>query len=81
MFKSCIRVVCGLIALFMATHALSRDLLGWSDKTVCRLVKSNGGADYLEEAASRGLDCEAKVKASVCMYLQAFVYLNSYDSS
>ena len=43
----------------MATHALSQDLSGWSDKTVCRLVESDGGAAYAEEASSRGLDCKA----------------------
>ena len=41
MFKSCIRIIFVLIASLMATHALSQDLSGWSDKTVCRLVKSN----------------------------------------
>ena len=36
-----IRVVCLLCASLVATHALSQDISGWSDKTVCRLVKSN----------------------------------------
>jgi hypothetical protein len=30
-----------LCASLVATHALSQDISGWSDKTVCRLVKSN----------------------------------------
>jgi CubicO group peptidase (beta-lactamase class C family) len=47
----------------MATHALSQDLSGWSDKTVCRLVETNGGAVYVEEASSRGLVCKAPIKA------------------
>jgi len=46
----------------MATHALSQELSGWSDKTVCRLVESDGGAAYVEEASSRGLDCKAPTK-------------------
>ena len=63
MFKSCIRVVCLLTASLMATHVLSQDLSGWSDKTVCRLVESDGGAVYVEEATNRGLDCKAPIKA------------------
>ena len=58
-----IRVICLLCASLMATHALSQDMSGWSDKTVCRLVESNGGAEYLEEAASRGVNCKAPIKA------------------
>ena len=59
MSNFCIRVICLLGASLMATHALSLDVSGWSDKTVCRLVKSDGGAAYVEEASSRGLDCKA----------------------
>ena len=58
-----IKVICLLCASLMATHALSQDMSGWSDKTVCRLVESNGGAEYLEEAASRGVNCKAPIKA------------------
>ena len=47
----------------MATPVLSQDTSGWSDKTVCRLVESDGGAAYVEEAGSRGLDCKATTKA------------------
>ena len=61
--NSCIRIVCVLISSLMATHALSQDLSGWSDKTVCRLVESDGGATYVEEANSRGLECKASIKA------------------
>ena len=57
-----IRVVLILTVSLMATHALSQDLSGWSDKTVCRLVESDGGAAYVEEAASRGLTCKAPIK-------------------
>ena len=41
---------------------MSQDLSGWSDKTVCRLVKSDGGVTYVEEASSRGLDCKAPIR-------------------
>jgi hypothetical protein len=60
----CLRLVCLLFAFLMATNALSQDLSGWSDKTVCRLVKSDGGTAYVEEATSRGLGCKAPIKTS-----------------
>jgi len=59
-----IRVICLLIASFIVTPALSQGMSGWSDKTVCRLVESDGGAAYVEEASIRGLDCKAPIKAS-----------------
>jgi len=46
----------------MAVNALAQDLSGWSDKTVCRLVESDGSAAYVEEASSRGLECKAPIK-------------------
>ena len=58
-----IRVFLILTASLMATHALSQGMSGWSDKTVCRLVESDGSAAYVEEASSRGLDCKAPIKA------------------
>jgi len=61
--KSYVRIICILIASVMATHALPQDLSGWSDKTVCRLVESDGGGTYVEEADNRGLDCKAPIKA------------------
>jgi hypothetical protein len=41
--KSYIRIIFVLAASFMAAHAFAQDLSGWSDKTVCRLVESDGG--------------------------------------
>ena len=64
MLNFCIRVVCILTASLIAPHALSQDMSGWSDKTVCRLVKSDGGAAYLEEVTNRGLDCKASIKST-----------------
>ena len=58
-----IRAICLLIASLVATPVLSQGMSGWSDKTVCRLVESDGGAAYVEEASSRGLDCKAPIKA------------------
>ena len=42
----------------MATHALSQDLSGWSDKTVCRLAKAiPDNVEYQTESTKRGLSC------------------------
>jgi len=42
----------------MATHALSQDLSGWSDKTVCRLAKATpDNVEYQTESTKRGLSC------------------------
>ena len=57
----CIRIACLLAASLMASHALSQDLSGWSDKTVCRLVISQqDDPQYLEEAKNRGLSCSGE---------------------
>ena len=59
------RIVCVLIASLMATHALSQDLSGWSDKTVCRQLLNNpDNTDYAQEADSRSLDCASGTKNS-----------------
>jgi hypothetical protein len=60
--KSGFRYFCFICASLLATQVFAADMSGWSDKTVCRLVKSDGDADYLDEATNRGLDCKAKVK-------------------
>ena len=53
-----ISLVCLLTASIMATHALSQDMSGWSDKTVCRLLLSKPDAPaYIGEVASRNLSC------------------------
>jgi len=38
--KFCFQLICVLTSSLMATHALSQDMSGWSDKTVCRLLPS-----------------------------------------
>ena len=54
-----ISLVCLLTASIMATHALSQDMSGWSDKTVCRLLLSKPDAPaYIEESTTRGLKCD-----------------------
>jgi hypothetical protein len=56
--KSSIRIIFVLIASLMATHALSQDLSGWSDKTLCRLASSQqDDPQYLQEATERGISC------------------------
>ena len=51
MLKLCIRIVFVLTTSLLATHALSQDLSGWSDKTVCRLASSQqNDPQYLQEA-------------------------------
>ena len=62
MFHLIIRAICLLSASLLAMHAFSQDMSNWTDKTVCRLVESDTGAIYLEEAISRVLTCRAPIK-------------------
>ena len=42
----------------MAPHALSQDVSGWSDKTICRLAKATpDNVEYQAESTKRGLSC------------------------
>ena len=43
-------------------EASVQEMSGWSDKTVCRLVESDTGAVYAEEAISRDLACSIPIK-------------------
>ena len=53
-----------LVGVFLiTTQVVAADMSGWSDKTVCRLVKSGGHSDINEEATLRKLDCEAPEKS------------------
>ena len=63
--KTRFKYFCFICASLLATQVLAQNMSGWSDKTVCRLVKSGGGQEHIEEAASRGLDCKSStVKSS-----------------
>jgi hypothetical protein len=42
---------------FMTLQAVAQDMSTWSDKTICRLVKSGEGQDHIDEASSRGIFC------------------------
>ena len=63
--KSGFRYFCFVFVSLLATQVFAADMSGWSDKTVCRLVKAGGGQEHIDEATKRGLDCELpKVKTS-----------------
>jgi len=55
--KSGFRYFCFICASLLATQVFAADMSGWSDKTVCRLVKAGGGQEQIDEATKRGLDC------------------------
>jgi TPR repeat protein len=58
MLKFCTLIACFLAISLTATHALSQDMSGWSDKTVCRILSQNpNNTEYLGEGVSRGLAC------------------------
>ena len=57
--NTCIKMACFLTASLMAAHALSQDMSGWSDKTVCRLLLSKpDNSEYQSELEKRGIDCD-----------------------
>ena len=62
--KSNLLLTVTLVSVFLiTTQVVAADMSGWSDKTVCRLVKSGGHSDINEEATLRKLDCEAPEKS------------------
>ena len=62
MLKFCIRIIFALSTSFIATHAVSQDMSGWSDKTICRLAKvTPDNTEYQTESTSRGLSCGGAV--------------------
>ena len=63
MFHLSIGSICLVSASLLAMYAFSQDISNWTDKTVCRLVESDAGAIYLEEAISRDLACRASIRA------------------
>jgi hypothetical protein len=62
--KSGLRYFCFVFVSLLATQVFAADMSGWSDKTVCRLVKAGGGQEHIEEAKSRGLACGAAVTST-----------------
>ncbi len=66
--KSGFRYFCFVFVSLLATQVFAADMSGWSDKTVCRLVKAGGGQEHIDEATKRGLDCALpKVKTSAVL--------------
>ena len=52
------RVACVLCATLISLPALSQELSGWSDKTICRLAANQPDeALYQQEVITRVLDC------------------------
>ena len=48
----------------MATEAIAKDMSGWSDKTVCRLLTGEpDNAEFLAEAQQRELKCDSNAKS------------------
>ena len=60
--KSGFRYFCFVFVSLLATQVFAADMSGWSDTTVCRLVKAGGHSDSNKEATRRGLDCIASIK-------------------
>ena len=71
--KSGFRCFYFICASLLATQVYAADMSGWSDKTVCRLVKAGGGQEHIEEAKSRGLACGAAVTSASKKQVKAFV--------
>jgi len=66
--KSGFRYFCFVFGSLLATQVFAADMSGWSDKTVCRLVKAGGGQEQIDEATKRGLNCALpKVKTSAVL--------------
>ena len=62
--KTGFRYFCFICASLLATQIFAQDMSGWSDKTVCRLVKAGGGQEHIEEATRRGIVCEQSASPS-----------------
>jgi hypothetical protein len=60
--KSGFRYLCFICASLLATQVYAADMSGWSDKTVCRIVKSGGNSDVNDEAILRDLECAGTIK-------------------
>jgi hypothetical protein len=59
--KSGFRYFCFVFVSLLATQVFAADVSGWSDKTVCRIVKSGGNSDVNDEAILRDLECAASI--------------------
>lgn len=51
--------------LSLSLPSMAMDMSSWSDKTVCRLAKQSGKAEYIQEATARKLACITDQVSSV----------------
>ena len=51
-----LRVVCFICVPLLTTQVVTADMSAWSDKTVCRIVKSGGHSNVNDEAILRALE-------------------------
>jgi hypothetical protein len=58
MFKVALPYFLSLCLSLITSQVLAQDMSAWSDKTVCRLAKSGSDQEHIDEAVSRGIDCE-----------------------
>ena len=65
--KSGFRYFCFVFVSLLATQVFAADMSGWSDKTVCRLVKAGGGQEHIDEATKRGLGCASPTVKSAAV--------------
>ena len=56
-----LRVVCFICVPLLTTQVVTADMSAWSDKTVCRIVKSGGHSNVNDEAILRALECAASI--------------------
>jgi hypothetical protein len=52
-----LQLICLISIYLWSTFTLAQDMSGWSDKTLCRLIKNSGDQAYIEEASRRDLVC------------------------
>ena len=62
--KTRFRYFCFICASLVSTQMFAQEMSGWSDKTICRLVKAGGGQEHIEEATRRGLTCGQTVSTN-----------------
>ncbi len=61
-----IRLIIGALGLVVfSAPAYAHDMSGWTDKTICRLVKKQGTDEYIKEAKARNLSCAADKSSEV----------------
>ena len=61
-----IRLIIGALGLVVfSAPAYAHDMSGWTDKTICRLVKKQGADEYIKEAKARNLSCAADKSSKV----------------